>query len=295
MAKSKRRIFLRRFALEWLVWYFSIMQIDIQLLPFPPDPQILSGRSVVVIDVLRATSVIVHAMSEGALEIIPVATVEEAFQMARTFPPSTTLLGGERGSQKIPGFDLGNSPREYVAEKVKGKRLILTTTNGTKAFHFVSSGKEIMVGSFFNIGATAQRCFELDRDLLLFLSGDEGNFSLEDTVCGGMLIDLVIKKGRNRVSLTDASHAAHMLYQRFEANLLEAFQLSRHGKELVDSGAGDDLPYCTQIDIIPLVPIFREEVIRTNWKVEGGRQKAKSKKAVSRKQEAGTRNLKPEI
>jgi 2-phosphosulfolactate phosphatase len=203
-------------------------------------------------------------MSEGALEIIPVDTVEEAFQMARAFRRSTTLLGGEKKNQKIPGFDLGNSPRDYVTEKVKEKRLILTTTNGTKAFHLVSSEKEIMVGSFLNIGATAQRCLELDRDLLLFPSGDEGNFSLEDTVCGGMLIDLVVRIGGNRVSLTDASHSARILYQRFQANLLEAFYLSRHGRELVDSGAEDDLTYCAQIDIIPLVPIFRNGVIRTN-------------------------------
>src|SRR4030042_155282 len=116
------------------------MHIDIQLIPFPPKTDFLLKRVVVVIDVLRATSVIVHAMSQGAIEVIPVAMAEEAFQD-------------------------------------------------------VSSGEEIMVASFFNIGATAQRCLELGKDLLLYPSGDEGNFSLEDTVCGGMLIDLIIKKG----------------------------------------------------------------------------------------------------
>jgi len=262
MGKSKRRIFLRMFALEWRVWYFSIMQIDIQFLPFPPDPQILSNRAAVVIDVLRATSVMVHAMSQRAVEIVPVATVEEAFQMARTFPPSAILLGGERGNQKIPGFDLGNSPKEYVAEKVEGKRLILTTTNGTKAFHLLSSGKEIMVGSFFNIGATAQRCLELSGDLLLFPSGDEGNVSLEDTVCGGMLIDLVMRNGMNHVSLTDASHCARILYQRFEDNLLEAFHLSHHGKELINRGFGDDLAYCAQINMTDIILEFKDGVIR---------------------------------
>jgi len=111
------------------------MYIHIQLLPFRSAPSLLSNRVIVVIDILRATSVIVQAMSQGAKEIIPVKTVEEAFQLAKTLPPSTTLLGGERDSRKIEGFDLGNSPREYQAETVKGKRLILTTTNGTRAFH----------------------------------------------------------------------------------------------------------------------------------------------------------------
>jgi len=238
------------------------MNIDLQLLPLPLNPDFLSRRAVVVIDVLRATSVIVHAMSEGAIEIVPVATVEDAFQKVRAYPPGTTLLGGERESRKIEGFDLGNSPREYVAERVKGKRLILTTTNGTKAFHFVSAGSEVMVGSFFNIGATARRCVQLKRDLLIFLSGDEGNFSIEDAVCGGMLIEGILKKEEKRTGLTDAAHCALIFYQRFEENLLGAFHLSRHGKELIDIGAAEDLLYCTQTDITALVPTFRDGVIK---------------------------------
>jgi 2-phosphosulfolactate phosphatase len=240
------------------------MHVDIQFLPSPPDPKILANRVVIVIDVLRATSVMVHALSEGAIEIIPVATVEEAFQRMKSFPSGTTLLGGERGSRKIEGFDLGNSPKEYIAERVRGKRLILTTTNGTKAFHFVSSGEEIMVGSFFNIGATAERCFELDRDLFIFLSGDKGNFSLEDTVCGGMLINLIIKRRKKPIDLTDASHTSHILYQRFKDNLLESFRLSHHGRELIDLGLEEDLLYCAQMDTTNIVPIFRDGVIKVD-------------------------------
>jgi 2-phosphosulfolactate phosphatase len=238
------------------------MHIDIQLVPFFPDPQLLSRRSVVVIDVLRATSVIVRAMSQGASEIVPVATVEEAFQMAKALPRSFILLGGERKSKSIPGFDVGNSPREYVEGRVKGKKLILTTTNGTKAFHLVSSGKEILVGSFFNIGVIAERCFESGRDLFIFPSGNEGNFSLEDTICGGMLIELIRKKGKKSISLTDASQCAHVLYKRFENNLLEAFYLSGHGKELIKRGFEDDLAYCSQVDITDIVPEFKDGVIR---------------------------------
>src|SRR4030042_6136151 len=238
------------------------MHIDIQFPPSLPDRRLLTDRIVVVIDILRATSVIVHAMSQGASEIIPLATVEEAFQMAKVFSRSFVMLGGERESKNIPGFDLGNSPKEYVAERVKGKKLILTTTNGTRAFHEVSSGKKILVGSFFNIGALAQRCLESNRDLFIFPSGDEGNLSLEDTLCGGMLIDLITKKRKKSISLTDASKSAQILYQRFKDNLFEAFHLSHHGKELIERGFEDDLVYCAQIDMTPLVPIFREGVIR---------------------------------
>ena len=238
------------------------MHIDIQFLPSPPDPDVLAEQEVVVIDVLRATSVMVHAMLQGALEIIPVATVEEAFQMAKGFQRGSILLGGERESRKIPGFDLGNSPKEYVGERVKGKKLILTTTNGTKAFHLVSSGKEILAGSFFNIGAIAQICIELGRDLLIFPSGDKGSFSLEDSICGGMLIELIAKKGKKSISLTDASNSAQILYQRFKDNLLEAFYLSHHAKELIKRGFGDDLVYCAQIDMTDIVPEFKAGVIR---------------------------------
>ncbi len=238
------------------------MHVHTQLLPFPPAANFVSNRVVVVIDILRATSVMVQAMSQGAREIIPVKTVEEAFQLAKTFPSNTTLLGGERESRKIEGFDLGNSPREYQGEKVRGKRLILTTTNGTKAFHAVSSGKNVLVGSLLNVSAVAERCFELDRDLLIYPSGDEGNFSLEDTVCGGMLIDRMIKKEGKSFTLTDASRSAHILYQRFEANPVDAFHLSHHGRDLGDRGFEEDLPYCAQVDMTNMVPVFKDGVIK---------------------------------
>jgi 2-phosphosulfolactate phosphatase len=238
------------------------MHLDIQFVPSPLNPNLLSGRVIVVIDILRATSVMVQAMSQGASEIIPLATVEEAFQMAKAFPKGFILLGGERESKNIPGFDLGNSPKEYAAERVKGKKLILTTTNGTRAFHVVSSGKEILAGSFLNIGAVAQRCLELNRDLFIFPSGDGGKFSLEDTLCGGMLIDLITRKEKEHLSLTDASYSAQILYQRFKDNLLEAFHLSHHGKELINRGFEDDLAYCAQIDMTDIVPVFRDGVIR---------------------------------
>jgi 2-phosphosulfolactate phosphatase len=237
------------------------MQVDIQLLPVAPKPAVLPERMIVVIDVLRATSVMVHAMSQGALEIIPVTTVEEAFQLKSSFPLGTALLGGERGSRRIEGFDLGNSPREYVSQTVRGKRLILTTTNGTRAFHFVASGYEILVASFFNIGAVAKRCMAQDRDILIFPSGDEGNFSLEDTVCGGMLIDRMVWWQRSW-DLTDAARAALTLYQRFKENLVEPLRLSNHGRDLVALELGEDLLFCAQPDTTDLVPIFKDGMIR---------------------------------
>lgn len=237
------------------------MLIDIQMVPIVPTPQELGERMVIVIDVLRATSVIIQALLNGATEVIPVTTVEEAFSVAAAYPAGTTLLGGERGSRRIEGFDIGNSPGEYRDEKVGGKRLILTTTNGTKAFHSVASAREVMAGSFYNIEATARRCIDSDREVMLFPSGDEGRFSLEDVVCGGMWIDRA-KKMAKHVKLTDASRAALIIYQKFEANLMEAFRLSNHGKDLIALGLEKDLFDCSRIDITNVVPLYENGVIR---------------------------------
>jgi len=238
------------------------MEIDLRLLPTSPDSGVLSTRSVVVLDILRATSVIVQALARGAKEFIPVRTVEEAFDVKRRFPLGTTFLGGEKDTRPIEGFDLGNSPREYVAEKVRDKRIILRTTNGSQAFHLVSSAREVMVGSFFNVEATARRCMEFGINLLIFPSGDEGTFSLEDTVCGGMIIDRMLKIKGKEVTLTDASNAALILFKRFENNLVEVFHLSHHGNKLISLGRDEDLPYCAQTDTISMVPIFKNGVIR---------------------------------
>ncbi len=238
------------------------MKIDIHLVPTAPIASSLSHHVVVVIDVLRASSVIVQAISQGVTEVIPVTTVEEAFQKAKTFRPGTTLLGGERGSRKIEGFDLGNSPREYRSETVSGKRLILTTTNGTKAFSTVSSAQSVLVGSFFNISAVAGRCLDLAQNVLIYPAGDEGRFSLEDTVCGGMLIDLMTKKGGGPFVLSDAARSAHILFERFEEDLVRSFYLSQHGRDLVERGFEEDLSYCAQVDRTDIVPIFQDGVIR---------------------------------
>lgn len=238
------------------------MQIDVQLIPFLSNSKLPQDRIVVVIDVLRATSVIVQALSQGASEIIPVATVEEAFQMAKVFQRESILLGGERESKKIPGFDLGNSPKEYVEEKVKGKKIILATTNGTKAFQLVPPEKEILVGSFFNIGAVAKRCLDLEKDILVFLSGNGGSFSLEDTLCAGMLIKRIITEREGSFSLTDSSLCAQIIFQKYENHLLEAFKQSHHGRELILQGFEDDLVDCAQIDITNLVPLYKDGVIK---------------------------------
>ncbi|RPI99207.1 MAG: hypothetical protein EHM36_16340, partial [Deltaproteobacteria bacterium] len=109
-----------------------------------------------------------------------------------------------------------------------------------------------------------ERCLRLNHDLLIFPSGNYGKFSLEDTVCGGMMIDLLLRKGHGSIRLSDAGLSARILYQKFENRLPEALHLSSHGKYLVSIGLGEDLPYCARTDITDLVPVFRDGVIRAD-------------------------------
>ena len=125
------------------------MRIDTQLVPSAPNPNVFFDRVVVIIDVLRATSVILHAMSEGASEVLPLASVEEALQMAKAFPRGSVLLGGERESGNIPGFDLGNSPRDYVAEKVREEEIDPDDNQWNKGVSFGFFRERNFSGKFF--------------------------------------------------------------------------------------------------------------------------------------------------
>ncbi|MCK5552949.1 MAG: 2-phosphosulfolactate phosphatase, partial [Deltaproteobacteria bacterium] len=199
------------------------MLADVQFLPRKMPAKRTGGKVFVVIDALRATTTIIEALSNGCTEVIPVVTVDEAVDLAKKSSREDTLIGGERGGFKVDGFDLGNSPREYRREAVSGKKVILTTTDGTKAFHWIATREHVLVGAFTNAHAVVQRCMALEADPVMIPAGKRGRFSLEDVVCGGMMIDLLAKRG---VELTDAARAAGILYNAFDDDLLEMARIS---------------------------------------------------------------------
>jgi 2-phosphosulfolactate phosphatase len=217
------------------------------------------GKVFVVIDVLRATTTIIEALSNGCTDLIPVVTVDEAFDLAKRFPKEGTLIGGERGGLKVKGFDLGNSPREYTRDVVFGKRVILTTTNGTKALRSVANCENVLVAGFTNARAVVQRCLALKADPVMIPAGGKGKFSLEDVVCGGMMMDLLERAG---VTLTDAAQASCILYKAFADDLLEMAKNSEHGRELIRVRLEEDLAFCVQTDVSSSVPVFRDGSIR---------------------------------
>lgn len=230
------------------------------------DPS-LPSQCVVVIDVLRATSTIVAALAAGAAGIIPVLTPEEARALARTMPGGRVLLGGERKAVRIPGFDLGNSPREYQAEAVAGKTIILTTTNGTRTVHAASAAARVLMGAILNAAAVARAVVREGRDLIIVCAGTRGGFSLEDVLAAGVILEALpggaAAEGYDlEADYDDLSLAALAIARYYRGRLDEALKWTHHGLDLEGLGFAADLDYCARLDAIPVVPVWSEGTIR---------------------------------
>lgn len=234
--------------------------MQVEVLPNAGSPRIpyLEDKLVIVIDVLRATSTMVTALANGCQSIIPVLSPEDAIERRLTLPGS--LLGGERLALLIEGFDLGNSPFDYVPEKVGGKKVIITTTNGTRAIRDASAAPKIWMASFLNMQSVVLavlRQFEKNNKLqgiVVFCAGTEERFDLPDTLCAGMLIDGL---GKN-VTLNDLGEAALMLYRSSENSIVDKIRDSVHGKKLISLGFERDVIYCSTPNILPIIPVFEE-------------------------------------
>ena len=219
-----------------------------------------SGHIAVVIDVLRATSVIVTALDNGAQEVIPVKTMEEAHSLYATSDASKTLLGGERNSLKIESFDLGNSPLEYKKKVVEDKNLILTTTNGTNAINNIKGADKVVLACFRNAAAVIDYLVGLSyhdsRNLVIVCAGTEGRFSLDDGLCAGMIIELL--KQQIEVDLDDLGFLLNLFYNQSKDNLLNALSSCYHLKRLFTLGFYDDIKFCLETNCVNTVPICCE-------------------------------------
>ncbi len=213
------------------------------LLPFCD----LTGKTVVVTDILRATTTITFAVANGATAITPVLTPEDAFHLAATQP--NTLIGGERGGMKVDGFDLGNSPREYTEVVVSGRQIVLTTTNGTRTLQACRAADRILVGSFFNLNAIVDQLAQLEGELVIACSGREGGFCTEDTAFAGACVAAL-----GAPQLTDAAETAKILYQTHCEDLPGMLKNCYHGQRLASIGLGEDLEFCAQLDIVDVLP-----------------------------------------
>lgn len=222
------------------------------------EGRITQERIVVIIDVLRVSSTIVTALANGAEKILPLLHVQDVFTgkeqlISKGIPPDKILMGGERMGMKVRGFDLGNSPLEYSPQRVNGKTLIISSTNGTKAITRSKNAVEIIVGSFLNADASGEYLAGKNQDTVFYLSGKEGRFSLEDAVGAGMIIDSLGEKCES-LNLSDSALMCLYLYEKFKADPFHVFLQGEHGKYLDSIGLMEDLRYCAKANIINKVP-----------------------------------------
>lgn len=219
-------------------------------------PELVNGRTVIVIDVLRASSTIVTALDTGFTSIIPVATANDAYALRS----KSTLLAGEIHCKKIDRFDYNNSPTDIRNTNNTGKQLVLTTTNGTKALEKAMEADSLLIGCFLNASACIKEALQKKADITMYCAGTRNEFALEDGLAAGMMIHLA-KKQNSSIEACDFSKAMEACYHQLAPRLSKFLPTTTTGKRLVHHKYTEDLQYCSQIDILSIAPILKERRI----------------------------------
>jgi 2-phosphosulfolactate phosphatase len=240
--------------------------LNVYALPKLVEAKDLVGGTAVVIDVLRSTTTIVHALAAGAREVIPCAEVEEARQIVCQLSSDQVVLGGERGGLAVLGFDLGNSPNDYTADRIQGKTLIITTTNGTRAMAHARTASQILLGAFVNVSAL---CSQLQgrQAIHILCSGTDGQYGDDDILLAGLLVDRLQRRdGLGYLLNAQAITAQELWLHKFDlpralgAETLEPERLAQvlcdtpGGRNLVELGLDKDILAAAQIDRFAIVP-----------------------------------------
>ena len=237
------------------------MRLDVVFSPASLTPAEVQGRTAFVIDILRATTSICAALHHGAKALIPVASTEEALRLAQTIGSADVLLAGEKNCLRIPGFQLGNSPLEMTELAVRGKTVIVTTTNGTKAMLACQGAAAVYGTCAGNLTASAEKAREvLERDdrILIVCAGRDGAFSLDDAYCAGRLAAAALGDHRSRRGLNDAAIASLDLVRRYGDDWQRPLRYSRAGRELIKLGFRDDVLDAARLDAYPVLAHFHE-------------------------------------
>ena len=233
------------------------MNIDLMISADDIKKEKIIDKSVIVVDMLRATSVICTAINNGCSKVIPVLTIEEALETAGD-DRGRYILGGERKALKIEGFNCSNSPLEYTKAMVLGKTLIITTSNGTRAIKGCEGAKNILIGALINADAVARKIVELGNDVVIVNSGTLGEFSMDDFICSGYIIERI--KKYVEVNLSDIATTSNYVYKNNE-NVVDFVQYAKHYKRIMELNFKDDLDYCCKKDIMSVVPEYIDGVI----------------------------------
>lgn len=240
------------------------MTLEVLFTPAGLGPHEVAGRAVFVIDVLRASTTICAALHHGARAIVPVLTADEAMRLAQTLGPDDVVLAGERGSERIPGFTLGNSPLEMTPAALRGRTVVMTTTNGTAALLAAQSGSEVYVASAVNLAAAGARAREIlaeHGDLVIICAGRDSRFSLEDAYAAGRLAHEALGGRWIRRGLNDAAVAAVDLLRRYGPRWERVFSRCAAGRQLRRLGMAADIEDAARENAYPVLPLFRERRI----------------------------------
>ncbi len=229
-------------------------KIDVCLSPDLMHLYKTDDRTVVVVDILRATSCMTTALAHGVQSITPFASLEDCLSMKS----KGYFTSGERDGKKVDGFDLGNSPFEYMDKKLEGQRIAFTTTNGTQAIAKSIGAREIVIGSFLNLAALAKYLKAGKNDILLVCAGWKGRFNLEDTLFAGALIEAL----NDTVMLEcDAPQACLHLYQVAKPDMMEFLKEASHIKRLANLNIVEDINFCLTFDKYDVVPVMKDSII----------------------------------
>ncbi len=236
------------------------MRLDIVFTPLGLTNTETAGRTVFVIDILRATTTMCAALAHGARALIPAGSTEEALKLKQTLG-NDVLLAGEHNCERIPGFDLGNSPLEVTPEAVRGKTVIMRTTNGTRALLGVQGAAAIYPVAAANISVAGQKALEVlerDQDLLILCAGRENAFSLDDAYCAGRLAVAAMGGRRRAKGLNDAGLASLDLVRRYGDRWERPLRASRAGRELVKLNMEADVVDAARPDAYPVLVQYHE-------------------------------------
>jgi 2-phosphosulfolactate phosphatase len=235
-------------------------EVQVHLLPTLAPPGRLKGSVAVVIDVLRATTTIIHALAAGCSTVRPCAEIDEARELAGAMRAGRVLLAGERGGTPIPGFDLGNSPREFTAKLCRKTTLVMTTTNGTRALLRAAEADRALVAGFVNFSAVCEQLRQDVRPVHIVCAGTDGEVTLEDTLLAGAFVDYLCDA--TEVQLNDAARLAWDCYETHGRVLIGALEISQGGANLLKLGYDEDIRAAAQIDQFTLVPELRRDPLR---------------------------------
>ena len=213
----------------------------------------------IVIDVLRATTTMATALQSGAEAIQVFDDLDDLFRISKRWPAERRLLVGERGGEKLEDFDLGNSPTECTPDRVGGKRLFMSTTNGTRALERVRMVPILLTAALTNRAAVVRYLLEEQpHTVWIVAAGWRGGFSLEDTLCAGAIAcALEVERGSDCAG-DDEAIAAMALFEQWQTRLPQVLRYAHHGRGLAALGCEEDLDYCARLDSVDIVPLQAE-------------------------------------